>query len=105
MTCARCSKDLEPDSTFCRFCGAAVGQEAARRLTRVPDEGRIAGVCAGFAAYFDIDVTVIRLAWIALSIVPGLFIGGVLAYAVAWALTPVATPAERRSPKSGRLLR
>jgi phage shock protein C len=57
---------------------------------RVPDEGKIAGVCAGLAAYFDLDVTVVRLAWVILSIIPGVFIGGLVAYAAAWILTPVA---------------
>jgi phage shock protein C len=56
---------------------------------RVPDEGKIAGVCAGLAAYFDVDVTAVRLAWVILSIIPGVFIGGLVAYAAAWILTPV----------------
>jgi len=107
MTCARCFKDLEDGSVYCRFCGAAVGAAPrVRRLTRIPEEGRIGGVCAGLAACFDADVTLIRLAWVILSIVPGLLLGGVLVYAVCWMLLPVATPAERRHVYRGpRLLR
>jgi phage shock protein PspC (stress-responsive transcriptional regulator) len=106
MTCARCYKELEDGSSFCRFCGAAVGSRPhVRRLTRIPENGRIGGVCAGLATYVDADVTLIRLAWVILSIVPGLLLGGVLVYAVCWILLPVATPAERRAYRGPRLTR
>jgi phage shock protein PspC (stress-responsive transcriptional regulator) len=95
MTCPQCQKDVEGDSSYCRFCGAGVQNAAPpRQLRRLPAEGKIAGVCAGLADYFDVDVTLIRLAWIALSIVPGLLLGGVLAYAVAWLLVPAAPVAH-----------
>jgi len=104
MTCARCSRDLEVESAFCRFCGAAVRPAEVRRLTRAPDEAKLAGVCAGIASYLDVDATIIRLFWIALSIVPGLFVGGVLAYAIAWALIPEGT-SPVRSAAVRRLVR
>ena len=95
MICARCAKDLEDGSSFCRYCGASVKPSGPdRRFARVPDAGKIAGICAGIAEYFDTDVTLVRLAWIALSIVPGVLVGGLIAYAVGWILIPVAqTPA------------
>ena len=61
---------------------------APRRLFRRPDQGRVAGVCAGLAEYLNADVTVVRLAWVILSIVPGGFIGGIVAYVVAWLIMP-----------------
>ena len=91
MRCVGCSRDSELDSTFCRFCGAPFGATASRRLTRLPGAGQIAGVCAGLAVYFKIDVTVVRLLWVVLSIVPGGIIGGVIAYAAAWLLIPEAS--------------
>ena len=91
MRCTHCSRDSELDSTFCRFCGAPFGSTASRRLTRLPGAGQIAGVCAGLAVYFKIDVTVVRLLWVVLSIVPGGIIGGVIAYAAAWLLIPEAS--------------
>ena len=99
MRCTRCSSDSEFDSAFCRFCGASFGSGySGRRLTRRPDEGQIAGVCAGLATYLKVDVTVIRLLWVFLSIVPGAIIGGVLAYAAAWMLVPDANgPSEAAS--------
>jgi len=62
-----------------------------RRLFRNQAAGRIAGVCAGIAEYLDTDVAVVRLAWIVLSIVPGGFVGGLVAYIAAWAIMPDAS--------------
>src|SRR5262245_28150355 len=64
---------------------------APRRLFRRSPSGRIAGVCAGLAEYMDADVTLIRMLWILLSIVPGALVGGVIAYLAAWVLMPDAT--------------
>ncbi len=61
-----------------------------RRLVRLQEQGRIAGVCAGLAAYLDTDVTMVRLAWIVLSIFPGGVIGGMLAYIAAWIIMPAS---------------
>ena len=106
MTCARCQRELEPESSFCRVCGAAVGPgRRGRRLRRMLDEGKIAGVCAGVAAYFDTDVTLVRLAWVLLSIVPGVLIGGVIAYVAAWVVIPVAGTEDRRAFEGKRLVR
>jgi phage shock protein C len=106
MTCARCFKELEDGSSFCRFCGAAVGgAPQARRITRIPEQGQVGGVCAGLASYLDADVTLIRLAWIVLSIVPGLLLGGVIVYGVCWILLPIATPIERHVYRGPRLMR
>jgi phage shock protein C len=77
---------------------------SARRLTRSRTDGKIAGVCAGLAEYFDVDVVLVRAAWVAFSIVPGAIIGGVLAYLAAWLLIPEAT-APAVAPHWRRLTR
>jgi phage shock protein PspC (stress-responsive transcriptional regulator) len=59
-----------------------------KRLTRSPAEAKIGGVCAGLADYFEVDVVLVRTAWLVFSIVPGAIIGGVLAYLAAWLLIP-----------------
>ena len=106
MTCRRCAKELEADSLYCRFCGTAVDAGPRRRtLTRLPDYGRIAGVCAGIAAYFNTDVTLVRLIWVALSIVPGMLIGGIVAYAAAWLLLPESILPPAPSVSNRRLFR
>jgi phage shock protein PspC (stress-responsive transcriptional regulator) len=79
--------------------------ESPRRLHRNSSAGRIAGVCAGIADYFDADVTLIRLAWIVLSIVPGGLVGGILAYLAAWLLVPNSATLVEHSALRRRLMR
>lgn len=43
----------------------------ARRLYRVPEKGKIAGVAAGLAEYFDMDVTLTRLLFVAAVLLTG----------------------------------
>lgn len=47
----------------------------------------IAGVCGGLEDYFNIDVTIIRLIWVAITIATGVF-PGVLAYVAAALIIP-----------------
>jgi phage shock protein PspC (stress-responsive transcriptional regulator) len=68
----------------------------------LPAEGKVAGVCAGLAAYLHMDVTFVRLAWVVLSIVPGAVVGGVIAYLAAWLVLPRADAAA--SPYAGKRL-
>jgi len=75
-----------------------------RQLVRRSVSGRIAGVCAGIAEYFDTDVTLVRLAWVILSIVPGAIFGGVLAYVIAWIIVPDSS-APATSSGGARLTR
>jgi phage shock protein PspC (stress-responsive transcriptional regulator) len=62
--------------------------EERKRLERRPDEGMIAGVAAGVADRYDIDVTLVRLLFVAL----GFFSAGtaILAYLVAAVIMPKA---------------
>lgn len=48
---------------------------------------KIFGVCGGLAEYFNIDSTLIRLAWVFLCI-PTVFFGGVIAYFIAAMIIP-----------------
>ena len=106
MTCSHCGKDLDVDSQFCRHCGQPTSVVRPRRLLRQSSRGRIAGVCAGIAEYFDTDVTIVRLLWIVLSIVPGGFVGGILAYLAAWIVIPDAGASLAvADPSAGRLTR
>jgi phage shock protein PspC (stress-responsive transcriptional regulator) len=59
-------------------------------LTLSVRDKKISGVCGGIAEYLDVDPTIVRLIWVALSIVPGGFVGGVLAYILAWGIIPKA---------------
>lgn len=42
-----------------------------RRLYRLPDQGVLLGVCAGFAAYFDVDVVWVRVIALVLTVCTG----------------------------------
>jgi phage shock protein PspC (stress-responsive transcriptional regulator) len=54
----------------------------------LPAEGKLGGVCAGVARYLNTDPTIVRVVWVVLSVVPGVILGGLIAYAVAWVLLP-----------------
>ena len=73
------------------------GPPSKRRLVRRPAEGKIGGVCAGLADYFNTDVALVRVAWVVLSIWPGAVVLGVVAYLAAWLLMPRAEAADGAS--------
>jgi phage shock protein C len=57
-----------------------------KRLVRARKGRLLAGVCAGIAEYVGIDVTVVRLVFVALGVVT--FGVGVLIYLAAWIVIP-----------------
>jgi phage shock protein C len=46
---------------------------------------KIGGVCGGIGEYFEIDPTIIRLAWVILTFIFGT---GIIAYLIAWLVIP-----------------
>src|SRR5215471_8932822 len=91
MICARCQREIADYSSYCYFCGARQHSAIPRkRLMRSAADKKIAGVCAGFAEYFDIDPTIVRLIWVVVVFVPPICIAAVLGYIVAWIVMPVA---------------
>jgi phage shock protein PspC (stress-responsive transcriptional regulator) len=56
-----------------------------KRLLRLRDGRLRAGVCAGLAAYFGINVNLVRLAFGLLTVFYGL---GILIYLIAWVILP-----------------
>jgi phage shock protein C len=96
MFCTKCGSELRQLDNFCSACGAgtaraAAGQSAwtrpAERLSRPMSEAKIAGVCAGFARYFGLDVTLVRVLWVVLAVCPVPSFG-LVAYIVAWIVMP-----------------
>lgn len=49
------------------FAAADAGTRR-RRLMRLPSEGMMGGVCAGFGAYFNVDVVWVRLAFVLVTV-------------------------------------
>lgn len=101
MFCSACGKELGDNARFCSVCGRSTGlPPREKRLVRVMSQKKIAGVCAGFARYFDLDVTLIRIAWLLVVLGAGV---GVLAYLIAWIVMPRDTdvqPEVVRQPES-----
>lgn len=65
-----------------------------------PREGRmVGGVCAGIAARWNIDVTLVRIVAVVLAVVTG---AGVLGYVAAWLLTPSSDRPARLGPDTWR---
>ncbi len=56
-----------------------------KKLYRLDEEKMIAGVCAGIADYFDLDVSLVRLGWVFLALFAG---SGLLAYIIAALIIP-----------------
>lgn len=56
-----------------------------KRLYRLTDDKKIAGVCAGLGEYFDLDPVFFRLFFLVLVFFGGI---GFVAYAAAWFLVP-----------------
>jgi len=86
MYCNYCGKLLPDDALLCAYCGKRMaGVVARKRLVRPRTGRKIAGVCAGFAEYFDLDVALVRIVWLLCSV---LGLAGVIAYAAAWIVVP-----------------
>jgi phage shock protein PspC (stress-responsive transcriptional regulator) len=72
---------------------------APRRLYLIKEGAMIAGVCTGIAAFFGIDATIVRIAFILLLLITRGF--WVLAYGVLMFVIPSATTAEERAAAHG----
>ena len=59
--------------------------EEKKKLYRIEEGKKIAGVCNGIAEYFGIDVTIIRIAWILAVFFAGC---GIVAYIIAALVMP-----------------
>ncbi len=67
----------------------------AKKLYRSSKQRMIAGICGGLAEYFDVDVNIMRLLFVAISLLSILF-PMVIFYIIAW----IIVPAEEKSKKS-----
>jgi phage shock protein C len=111
MFCVHCGREIGDSCNFCSACGGRQRQRTSQKqLTLSATDKKMAGVCGGIAEYLDVDPTIVRLVWVALSVVPGGFVGGALAYVLAWIIIPKApayisasasAAAAQTAPKAG----
>ncbi len=87
MYCNYCGKVIQDDANVCAYCGKTVVGVAARKtLLRSRADRKIAGVCLGFAEYFDLDITLVRVLWV-LAVIFAIPLG-ILGYIVSWIIIP-----------------
>ena len=96
MFCTKCGHGLQDEDLFCAKCGKGTRPgyvaKGAPVLSRPMDRKRIGGVCAGFARYFDVDATLMRILWLAALVLSGGLVFFV--YIAAWILMPRDWPAQ-----------
>jgi phage shock protein C len=86
MYCNYCGKVIPDDSCLCAYCGKRMaGVVARKKLVRAREGRKIAGVCAGFAEYFDLDVTLVRVVWLVCTLFG---LAGIISYIAAWIVMP-----------------
>jgi phage shock protein C len=78
---------MPPGAAWSLSGAPAYSAAPPKRLKRVMAEKKIAGVCAGFAEYFDMDVTLVRLVWFGVALMSGI-VPGLMVYVVAWIILP-----------------
>lgn len=93
MFCTKCGVELNDKATFCSDCGMATGRAGPSftprvdQMSRPMHEAKLGGVCAGFARYFGMDVTLVRILWLVITLIP-LPCFGLVAYIVCWIVMP-----------------
>ena len=56
-----------------------------KKFVRSVSDKKVAGVCAGVAKYFDLDIKIVRIIWLAAILLGGY---GLLAYLILWLVMP-----------------
>ena len=92
MYCTYCARELAEEDRFCSACGGArqarpfFNERNGVPFSRPREGKKIAGVCAGVARYFELDVTLVRIVWILLVFLPP--VPGLIAYVACWIAMP-----------------
>ena len=85
-----------PEQADTRTGGAPA---APKRLYQIRQGAMLSGVCAGLAAYFDIDVTIVRILFVALTLLTGGL--WILAYVAMMLVVPFANTGEEHAAAAG----
>ena len=63
--------------------------DSTRKLYRSRTDKQVAGVCGGLAAYFNVDVTLMRVLFILLGLLGAT---GIVLYIAMWSIVPQEPP-------------
>lgn len=74
------------------------GRGPVKRLYRIYDGAMVSGVCNGLGAYFGLDPTIVRVAFVLLALLWGF---GLLAYLLLVVVVPVANSPEEKAASAG----
>jgi len=62
-----------------------------KKLYRSQSRKMLGGVCGGLAAYFDLDISLVRLIFVGISLVTAI-IPMLIFYLIAWIIIPAEEP-------------
>jgi phage shock protein PspC (stress-responsive transcriptional regulator) len=79
---------------------SAQGGPAGRHLFQIREGGMLSGVCNGLAAYFGVDVTLVRVVFVVFAVLTGGI--GFAVYLVMMIVVPVAVTAEQIAAAHGK---
>ncbi len=79
--------------------GQAAVPGAPKRLYQIREGAMLSGVCNGLAAYFNLDVTIVRLVFVALTIVT--YGAWIFVYGTMMFIVPYADTSEQRAAAHG----
>ena len=92
MYCTYCAREFADEDRFCSTYNGArqtrpfFNERKGVPFSRPREGKKIAGVCAGVARHFELDVTLVRIVWIVLVFVPP--VPGLIAYLACWIAMP-----------------
>lgn len=90
--CVKCGRGVCPEEVvmidgklYCKDCSDKMKAEESKKLYRSRKDRVLFGVCGGIAEYFNIDPTIVRIAWVILTLIYGV---GILLYIILALIVP-----------------